>query len=406
MTLEDDLRQMLAARAAGARGFDDPAGRAIRHARVLRRRRAVAAGTAAAVVLVLSLGVVTVLGTGWPAGGDRPVPQEMAGEPAALPLLDSAAAATPTPLPTVGRLAQKAASLAPSAQLRLLGLDLRVGDELWSVTGHRLALTGVGPVTQIYRVPLGWIYGGVREARLLRLDGASIGLGDLGSDWLVSPTGDRLAQVRNRRLAVYGIGKLGLDSGTAVTVPDQTRPVAFAGKWVVITAGDDGPFSALLPGGSDRPVWSDTVVTVYGAGGETVTGLVEDGQRDRVCLAALTVAREGLAVRRSGTCRPASTAAGPGVLAPGGDWLAEPAADGTVLTELASALDGKDASVPCPMASAVAPAWIDDDNLLVSDGRQAIRCRTDGQAHAVPLPDGVSGSEWAFVPKLVPPAGG
>lgn len=441
MTLEDELRQLFAARAAGVRSAPDPAGRAIRRARVLRWRRAIGSGVAG-LVLLTSLGGVAAFGAHW-VGNDLGPSREAAGGPAGPPVADPAAPAsvTPAPRPTASRVAQKINSMAPGDQLRLLGTDMRVDDELWSTSGHRFPLAGVGRVTRVYRVPLGWVYGGADKVNLLRTDGSRVMLGALGTDWLVSPAGDRLAYTRGPMLMVAEIGKRGLEAGVSAKVPDRTRPVAFAGDQAVVAIGDDGPYGVLPVAESDAPVWSGSLVTVYGAAGDTIIGLVRDAGRDGTCLATLASGGKGLVVLRSGACRAAPAdpttsaasgpdaatgeqnraggggdvaatdrdggtagAAPPAVLAPDGAWLAEPAGDGLVLTQVAAALAGKGASVPCPAGGAVAPVWTDDTTLLVSDGERATHCRTTGDSRTVPLPDGITGRDWAFVPNLVPTA--
>jgi hypothetical protein len=281
-----------------------------------------------------------------------------------------------------------------------IGLDLQVGLQVWTVTGEKHALTGVAEVTRIYRVPLGWVYGDAQQQRLLRLDGRSIALGNFGTRWLVSPDGARLAAVRDRRLSIYRIGVRGLIKDAEVATPADARPVAFVGKQVLVSSGKR--YAAFPPVGSDGPVWTQRLVSVYGATSDSVAGLVADPDRDEVCLAALEPANDGLVVISTGSCRddPPATEAKP-LLAPGGGWLAEPDEEGTRLVDFSSALDDAQRPVACPVPAEVPPVWADGTTLVVTDGRQAVRCRIDGYTEYIDLPAGLA-ADWSFVPRLVP----
>ncbi|HYN92983.1 MAG TPA: hypothetical protein VES42_03955 [Pilimelia sp.] len=427
-SLEDALREAFARRVAALPGLDDPAGRAIRHARAARRRRAVGSGFAAGVALLLLLGGALRLHGWWLPGPGRPPVG-----PVALP---SGAEASDVPAPTPAQpfafpgerdertAAPRQATPGPTFPPPALGLDLRVGDELWTVEGDRVPLTGAGQVTRVYRVPAGWVYGGADTVRLLRRDGrSSVPLAAVDGPWAISPDGTRLALVAGRELQVREVGEAGLRAGVAVAVPADAEPVAFAGDHVVISGGDAARFDSLDPAGPYRPTWSDTVLAVYGGAGAAATGLVRGPKRGTVCLARLRPERTGLAVAKRGGCRKAADLAPqPHAVSPGGRWLAERGATSVRLRDLpktfaekppgggaspdargdvaaSTAKPVEEPVVTCPTTGSVAPAWADGETLLTAARDQVIRCRTDGGREVVALPPEV-GVRWAFVPDL------
>jgi hypothetical protein len=395
--IEDQLREILAARVETSRTVDDPAGRAIRRGRALQRRRALGSGLAAALVVVLGLsGAVWIQARLPPAAGNGP-----GGGPLVL-----GQAASPSPSggaqPPVALVAPKASPYDGRGAVRAIGLDLLVGRQLWTVTGRRYALTGVGQVLQAFRVPLGWVYGGAEQVRMLRLDGSTVTLGAFGPRWLASPDGTRLAFAQSRRLSVHRLGRRGLSGGVTVTVPARTRPVAFAGGQAVIASGDDGDFGSFVPGQPYRPVPAKGLVSVYGVAGDEVAGLVWEGGRAQLCLAALMAGRRGLVEVRRGACRSEPiVGAAKAVLGPDGGWLAEPGPDGTVLVEVDRALRGAERTVSCPVVSTTTPVWLDNTTLVAAAERRVVRCRTDGSTEYLALPDGLPAG-WAFVPRLMP----
>ncbi|HEU4425579.1 MAG TPA: hypothetical protein VFR67_23845 [Pilimelia sp.] len=406
--LEDNLRELFAAQVEQPPAMQDPADEAIRRARRIRRRRAACSSAAAALVLVLAVGGLMSLRQWlYPVRGDEPVGRDIA-----QPEVE------PSPKPSLGRLSQRARS-GPEVNLQLVGLDLRVGHQLWTTEGKRLSLTGVGLVKRVYRVPVGWVYGGAEHVRLLRADGTSVLLHSAGERWLVSPDGQRMAYVEASELHVATIVTGGLNVDASVVVPDGTTPVAFAGDHLVVSAGAGGPFDSVDPSIPYRPTWNTGVVAIYGAAGETVTGLVRDTRRKAVCLAAMRPAGTGLTVTRTGACKAAApagaaekTTAAPKLfaetsvavqaeswLAPDGGYLAELDRKQILLVNLDRTLSGDRVTVTCPVATIVPPAWVDGTTVVAANARAVVRCRTDGTSQVLPLPGGLS-SDWNFVPKL------
>ena len=404
--LEDSLRALFAAQVEQPPAMRDPADAAIRRARGIRRRRTAYSTAAAALVLVMAVGGLMSLRQSLsPVTTHEPVGRDIA-----QPEVE------PTSKPTAGRLAQRIRS-GTEANLQLIGLDLRVGHQLWTTEGERLSLTGVGLVKRVLRVPVGWVYGGAEHVRLLRGDGTSVVLHSAGERWLVSPDGQRMAYVDGRDLHVATIVTAGLSGDTSTVVPAGTVPVAFAGDQLVISAGAGGPFDSVNPAGPYRATWNSGVLAIYGAVGDIVTGLVRDSQRKTVCIAAMRPVRTGLTVTRTGGCEtprtgpaPKSTAdaklfaetssaaAATSWLAPDGAYLAELDRRQIVLINLDRTFGGDQVSVTCPVATTAPPAWVDGTTMVATNGHDVIRCRTDGTSQVLPLPDGVS-SDWGFVPR-------
>jgi hypothetical protein len=398
--IEDRLRETFEAQAALARGVDDPAGRAIRRARAIRRRRTLGSGTAAVACVVLALsGAVWAQARMPSANGGVAGPALL---PSAVPTGVVNGAPAPEPEPTASVAAPKANLMSAAGGVRAIGLDLRVGRQLWTVADRRFTLTGVGPVTRVYRVPLGWVYGGAEQVRLLRPDGTSVPMGRFGTDWLVSADGGRLAYAQGQRLVVYRLSGHGPTAGVTIALPAGARPIAFAGKHVIIGSAGDAAYAAVAPGVAGPPAWNRDVVTVYGAVGDEVAGLVAEDDGPRRCLAALDAVR-GFGIARSGLCRTGREADPKAVLAPDGRWLAEAGAECIVLLRFDRALADGRSTVPCPVVSEVPPTWVDAVTLATAEAGRVVLCRTDGTIRRVALPDGTA-RDWAFVPRLAAPA--
>jgi hypothetical protein len=390
--LEDALRQTLAAQVEPQPAMGDPATAAIRRARGIQRWRVMSAGVAVALVLSLVLGgAMSLRDQVVPTAGDEP-----AGPPVTMPGQE------PVSVESEPMLAQRAMAQS-EAQLRLIGLDLRVGHQLWTLDGKRLQLTGVGLVTRVYRVAVGWVYGGAEHVRLLRPDGNSVLLHSGGDGWLVSPDGSRLAVVKDGRLEVSAIADNGLKPGAAIPVPAGASPVAFAGDHVVIQIGAAGPYDTLVPPAAYRATANKAVVAVYGSAAGTLFGMV---RRDKtLCLAALKAADTGLIVAETGGCTAAAVDVARSRLAPDGRHLAEPARERVLLLNLTQTLGGDRVAVVCPVATVVAPAWVDGTTVVAAGRRAMVRCRTDGTSQELPMPEGLT-SDWDFVPALNPTQAG
>jgi hypothetical protein len=385
--LEDALREMFAARVDGSPAVGDPAGAAIRRARAVRRRRSAATSVAVGLALAITLsGAVTLREHLLPSPASRPA--------AAPVVLADGEGQAPEASPS-------RSTGSPAESLRRIGLDLRVGNQLWTTDGQQVPLIGVGLVTQVYRVPVGWVYGGAEHVRLLRTNGTSVELTSGDGRWVLSPDGRRLAYVTGRLLRVADVAEQGIGPTSSVPVPDGVTPVAFVGERVVIATKGGRSYDSLHPKGPYKAAWKGDVAAVYGAVGEAAAGLVRSG--GRFCLATLAAADSGLKVSRTGSCELGLTPDSAGRLAPDGAWLAQESAAGQRLVEVAAALAGKAHAVSCPVRSTPRATWTDPSTLATADERGAVLCRTDGTQEVTPLPGGLV-SGWQFVPRMAPPA--
>jgi hypothetical protein len=399
--IQNELRKMLAARADSPPPINDVTAVVIRRARAARRRRTAGTSAAAAVILVLALAGVLSARAWWSPEGRVPIGGTAIGPGLELPR-DTPAPKTPTPSPTPN---SGPAGGAPA-------VDLRVGGELWSADGRRLALDGVGTVTRIYRIPLGWVYGGAHRVRLLAIDGTRRDLA-AAEAWVMSPDGSVLAFRRGGTLGVADLTARGLALRDATTVPAGVTPVAFVKDRVVLASADGASHDSWQPGGPYHATWNRQVAAVYGRFGENAIGLVRDANA-KVCIAALAPGATGLRVGRTGGCALGSQIAGAkraaksaeparaGVLGPDGRWLAVPTVTGYLLVDVGSVLSGPEVAVDCPARGPI--AWLDATTAVGRDDGGAIACHVDGSRNVVNLPEGL-GPEWDFVPTLAAAGG-
>jgi hypothetical protein len=381
--LEDELREMFAARAAPVPATEDPAGRAVRRGRKISRRRVTAASVSAAAALVLIAGGAVSLGT-WQTGeeGRRATavaPFDVTAEPT-----DPTGPSAP---PVVTSIHPRGGEI---------DLDLRFGNQLLAATGQRLALTGVDEVTRIYRVPGGWVYGGADAVRLLRRDGTSTTLIGTVERWIVSPDGGRVAAVIGETLLVGRIDNSELVMYASVTVPPGAEPVVFADNRIVITMPSSG-YDLLDPARPTVPVGNPDVLAVFGQYGSGLAGLVRRAGSQHPCLAILKSA-PGLPVTRAGICVGGLRDATQAWLSPNGAWLATADGTGLSIVDIARATGGHPATTRCAVRPSVAPAWA-GSTILTADERGLVRCRTNGHQDVVPLPAGI-GPDWQLVPAV------
>jgi hypothetical protein len=282
-----------------------------------------------------------------------------------------------------------------------LELDLRSGNQLFVSDGRRIALTDVGEVTRIYRIPAGWVYGGADEVRLMRPDGTSTSLVRTPERWIVSADGSRLAVVTGAALHIGRIDLSGLVVQASAPVAAGTVPVVFAGNRVVITApASSGGFDLLDPARPADPAWNRDILAVYGQHGSGLAGLVRSAGSPAPCLALLK-AVPGLPVGRLGLCAEELPPTGEGWLSPNGAWLAGTGAAGVTVLDVARAVAGNGDVVRCEVHPAVPPVWA-GSVIATGDGRgEIVRCRSNGRRDNVALPAGI-GPDWRLVPRLEP----
>jgi hypothetical protein len=282
-----------------------------------------------------------------------------------------------------------------------IGLDLRIGDRLWTSDGRRIELAGTGDVTTVYRVPAGWIYGGADGVRLLSPDGATLSSADEAKDWAVSADGQRIAYVAGTSLHVEAIGTRGFTRQSTVAVPKGTAPAALLGDRVLVSApvAKGRGFGFVDARATGSPKWNTSVLAVYGTRSDAATGLVR-GDNGAGCIAALRPGPNGLAVARGSECE-LSTPKGDARqrLSPDGGWLAEPSTDNVMLVSVDRALAGLTHAVRCEAPGVRQAAWIDSTTVATASDSGVVRCHTDGSRTVVALPP-EAGADWQLVPRL------
>jgi hypothetical protein len=432
--LEDALRALFASQVETPPTMDDPASLAILRAQAVRRNRAV--GTCVAGVLVL---IVVVSGTmslrGWWLP-DSDQQTSLAGPAAGLD--DSAPDVSPSTTALSATSSQP-----PSAAMDYTnglfpadspGLDLRVGNTLWTRSGAKLRLSGVSTAVRVYRVPGGWVYGDASQVWLLHTDGSSLhlatvdssttpsaatmdasgaqrkaaklsGEGTAGSSgtesWVLSADGTRLAYTAGTTLAVGTIGDRGLTVRQRTAVPSGTRPAAVAAGSVVITDAGNALYDIWLTDRSYQQTWTKQVVRVYGAFGDGLSGLIWDpAGSGQVCATMLKPTTAGLRQGAVGGCKLGlASRPGGGVPSPDGRWVAEQTNDSVRLVDLAAAIEDTATPVTCPVLSTVALTWANATTVVGADARGTVSCTVAGEQSIYRQPAGVPAG-WQFVPAL------
>lgn len=382
IVLENELREMFAARVEGAPAVHDPATAVIGRARRARRGRVAAGGTAAALTLAGLFGGVVSL-QGWWA------PEPTVNNAVISPILPPPEPATEIsgtddePLPWRGN---------------RHGLELRLVNRIWAADGERPLLRGTALVEQAYRTPYGLLYGSPAEIRLAGSDEV-VGLATDAGRWLPSPDGRQVAFISGGALHVARLDTDGLGTPARADVPAGTTPVIFWGERVVLAGPEPGTYDLWDPAGPYRPAWTDQLAAVYGQAGDDLVVLV--GEPGAHCLARVPAGADELRPDRGGGCdRPVPVGPdGYGWLAPGGGWLALPDGDQVHLLPTSPPQGDDVATVTCPRHEPVTPMWWDATTLLTADESGVVTCNVAGEKERLGRPDGL-GPEWDYVPAL------
>ncbi|MEV4538871.1 hypothetical protein AB0J82_34370 [Asanoa sp. NPDC049518] len=287
-----------------------------------------------------------------------------------------------------------------------LGLDLRIGDLLWTTDGRRLDLGSHGDVEMVYRVPAGWLYGNASGGAFLQpVDGRSVEVAPEGSRWTVGDDGRRIAVVADNQLSMAALTREGTKRLGVVNVPADTAPTALLGNRVLATGtvskGRGYEFVTVVDqSGWADPAWNPAVSGVLGTRSDAALGLAWTAGEKALCLAALRPGSPGMTVTMTELCGFESP--GEGVtnnLSPDGGWLAEPAGDQLRLLNVDNALIGTPTTKVCAAAGVRAPIWIDNTTVVASYDDGVVRCQTDGTRKLLEVPV-AAGSSWDLVPRL------
>jgi len=384
--LEERLREAFHDQAGLTPAGTDRADRIIRRTNRTRRWRRVGTSLAAVLAFAFLLGGVA----GWQllrsprTGYDSSV---LAADPTALP----------QPVTT--------ASINPH-DVASLGLDLRIGDLLWTTEGRRLDLGGHGAVDRAYRVPAGWLYSSASDGVYLQpVDGRPVQIAPEGSRWSVSEDGLRVAVVTDGLLTTADLTREGAQPRGVVNVPADTAPVALLGGKVLATgtvaSGRGYEFVAVGDGdGSASPAWNPAVSGVFGTRSDAAVGLAWTAGEKQLCLAALRADGPVMSVTMTEVCGFESP--GEGVthsLSPDGGWLAQPTGDNLRLVSVDNALVGHPTAKVCAAAGVRSPIWIDNRTVVAPYDDGVVRCQTDGARKLLQVP-AAAGNGWDLVPRL------
>jgi hypothetical protein len=361
-TIEDELRAAFTARTGALPVMDDPAGTAIRQARAIRRRRGIVGTTAAVLVVLAAAGAALRYASGSPP--ERATTEMQAEAPPQVAVDNT--------------------------------MDRRVGQELWTADGHRYALSEVGHVSWVHRVPAGWLYAGdTGGVRLLLSDRSSLALDIDGTDVVVSPDGARIAWLKAQtgapfvRLSAGTLTENGVVQVVGADAPQGAEPVGFAGPRVLLRQPVDAKryrFDFWTIGHTFSPTWVDNVSALYGEyGSNGVVGRVPVAGEE--CLALFDADAKGLHPGQQ-KCGLGLTAGTEGALSPAGRWLAVRTASTLRVIDLRAAFgDQPGKVVTCTAAAATGPPiWIDNKHVVATTDRGWAVCTTTGLGVAVDDP--------------------
>jgi hypothetical protein len=383
---EDALRRVFAAQVESPPVLDDPAARALRRSRRIRRRRGVlGSGLALLAFATFGGGLVWVQNWRLAQGG--------AGEMVAVDVL------TPT---TEAPLATGTASTLPNSTLGARpGVDLFADGYVWTSEGLRISVAERdADVTRAYRVPVGWVLGGGLRARLVRTDGITVEL-PIGNRWVLSTDGNRVAYAVAGTLRLAALVPSGVLEIASAKAGINTVPVALAGDQVVIGENKvDGTLSRIdrwLPSAPLRPAWKQAALTVYEVPTGGLVGQVPGGGEP--CLALFSVRPDGVHRGQGAACElgvRVGVKPEP-VVSPNGRWLAVPLPAKVAIYDLGTVFRTPVVAATCGSAAAVDMVWEGPDKLLVADGLAVTRCTGEGAAEQVRLPADLP-YDWQFVP--------
>ncbi|MEH0929588.1 hypothetical protein [Micromonospora sp. CPCC 205558] len=303
--LEGAVRETLSRQVARTRPLSvDPAGKAIRRAnRIRRRRTTVGLALGAVTAVLLSVGM-TQLGAETRRDGS---PIVVIGDP------DPAN----RPLPTV-TIPGPAPSPAPV-----------VGQTLLSTDGRRMVLQDVGPAERAQPLPGGdgWLVVGApstagRSLWVVRDDGlVQVLLAGAGAI-VLAPDSLQVAWRDGGDLLVAGVVGTQLIGAVRTPVPAAAEPVRFVADSVLVRLDPaDGGHTLWRPGAGPLPKAPDhKSLNVYGLLPDgRLVGQVATSDSGRICLAVLAPTRHLDPVRTG--CGPDVSHDGVGGLSPDGRWL-------------------------------------------------------------------------------------
>lgn len=388
--LEDALRRTLAARVQSPPPTHDLADRVIRRARRVRRRRTAVSGLAGVLAMTLA---------GLGAWSLRPDPVPPQPHTLAAPVFP----VTPdTPL-------HRAMAARATASPKPFPIDVIMGDQVETTDGQRVTLP-VRQVSQVYRVPTGWLAlsadKAAQTAWLVRADGRSFQVADdiTPGGLAVDPSGVRLAWQSGPGSPVH-TAQLTIDGKTDERVTPFTSTtilLGWVGQYVVLGDGNKqhvvNRVDVWDPTEPYHPTWIDGVSSVIGLAtdGVQLVGRLAGSDGDQICLVLLDPSGRDVTPHDK-RCVNGVMGTSTLTLSPDGRWLvAHSDVHNVVVLPMDTPEPDPTATLPCDWNCR--PVWADETTLLVPQRGGVLRFRVSGARDTVSVPGG--GDEITLVPRL------
>ncbi|HEX6969801.1 MAG TPA: hypothetical protein VF174_13455 [Micromonosporaceae bacterium] len=363
--LEYELREMFARQSGHPVAGADPAGRALRRARRIQRRRTVIGVATSALAAIAVTGLAMQL----PLSQRVPNSSAFAGNPWERGPVASPVVELP---PTSGATIRSTA--APL-------VDLVIGDSLWADRG-RFDLSGIGEVQSVRRVGEAWLVVAADRAGgavlwLVTADAVPQLLLSAVDEVVLAANGRRVAWRSDGRMYVAGIGGDRLDVPDSTEAPMDGRLVRFLGTGVLLTRdGDAGEgYDVWWPQHrSYTPAWAQSVTAVYGLlpDGRTAVGQTVSGSGR--CLALLD-AQAGLSPLKQ-LCAPQLATGTTGAVSPNGRWLLVAESDrpqaSALLVDLDAAFGGRPVAMELGVPLIGDVAWVTGDTPVFAGRRNEL----------------------------------
>lgn len=393
--LEDALRRTLAGQAQSPPSTQGLAQSVVRRARRVRRRRMVASGLA---------GVLATTLAGLGAWSLRPDPTPPDHTLVAAPVFPV------TPDTPKHHTMATQATQSPKA---FLPVDMVMGGQVATAEGRRIPLP-VRQVSQVYRVPTGWLAlsadKSAETAWLVRLDGHSFQVADgiTPGGLAVDPSGLRLAWQAGPAGLVH-TAQLTIDGTTEEHITrftPTTTLLGWVGRYLVLGDRDRQQMVYRVdvwdPTEPYRPTWIPDVSSVVGVAsdGAQLLATVADTNTDvgsrQLCVVLVNPDGRGVAPHDR-RCASGVDPNGTVTAGPDGRWLvahSDPA--DVVVLPLDTPSLAPVATLPCDWNCR--PVWADPTTLLLPQPDGILRFTVSGDRDTVAVPG--SGGEVTLVPRL------
>jgi hypothetical protein len=379
---DDALRTLFAQRTNDMPVAPDIATIAVGRARRIARRRLSIGGLAAVLAFALTLGTAVSMRGWW-------ITDENSGRGGGR-----AGVGGPGPIEFDGLATEQPIDYTPVA----LRVDVTIDNRIWdSATGKWLSAGGSDPLTDVVRVPLGWLAGDRSGVRLVQYDGTVRPVAAGTISWAVNDDGSQIAMVHDTTLSISQVTGHGAVELKSTTVPAGETPIGFVASTVVLTSST-GEVDAWRPGVSLDP---SSVRYVYTSKRTATFGVVDSPGSGRPCLAEVEIGEVGIRQVAIAGCHDLlAQGVGKAAVSPDGQHLATPFDGGLWIVNLdrsvaASAANPSAAPVwvaTCASDAGATPVWQDARTVVTSAHGEMVACSIDGIQRPVEMPRGVPAS--------------